>query len=42
MTSLIIILTCIMGFIGIFTATWSYVNTRNKYYEEYKTKKRTK
>lgn len=42
MTSLVIISTCIIGFVGILTATWSYINTRNKYYEEYKTRKKIK
>ena len=42
MTVLVILLTFIIGFIGISIATWSFINTRNKYYAEYKSRKRTK
>ena len=42
MTSIIILITLIVGLIGVSTVIWSFVNTRNKFYEEYKSRKRSK
>jgi len=41
-TTIIISLTLIVGVVGIATFAWSIINTRNKYYEEYKSRKRIK
>ena len=42
MTIIIISITMIIGVIGIATVVWSFINTRNKLYEEYKLRKRNK
>lgn len=42
MTIIIISITIIIGIIGIATVVWSFINTRNKFYEEYKSRKRNK
>jgi nitrogen fixation-related uncharacterized protein len=42
MTALVISITLIIGFIGISTVVWSFINTRNKSYEDYNTRKRSK
>lgn len=42
MTALVISITLFVGFIGIATVVWSFINTRNKSYEDYKTRKRSK
>ena len=39
-TTIIISLTLIIGIVGISTVAWSIINTRNKFYEEYKSRKR--
>jgi len=41
MTALVISITLLIGFIGISTVVWSFINTRNKSYEEYKSRKRS-
>ena len=41
-TTIIISLTLIIGVAGIATVAWSIINTRNKYYKEYKSRKRIK
>lgn len=41
-TTIIIALTLVMGFVGISTVVWSIINTRNKFYEEYKERKKNK
>ncbi len=41
-TTIIISLTLVIGIVGISTAAWSIVNTRNKFYEEYKSRKHNK
>lgn len=40
MTTLIVSLTVILALAGIGVSMWSLVNTRNKYFEEYKERKR--
>lgn len=42
MTMLVISMTLIIGLVGVSTAIWSFINTRNKFYEEYKSRKRNK
>ncbi len=41
-TTIIITVTLALGLIGVATVIWSILNTRKKFYEEYKTRKRTK
>lgn len=41
-TTIIISLTLVIGVVGISTFTWSIINTRKKFYEEYKSRKRNK
>ncbi len=40
MTTLIILLSAIVGIVGIGVAVWSFLDTRKKYYEEYLDRKR--
>jgi len=42
MTYIIVSITIIIGLIGISTVIWSLINTRNKFYKEYKSRKRNK
>ncbi len=42
MTIIIISITLILGFVGFSIVIWSFFNTRNKFYEEYKSRKRNK
>lgn len=42
MTSIIITITLLLGGVGISIVIWSYVNTRNKFYKEYISRKRGK
>jgi nitrogen fixation-related uncharacterized protein len=42
MTTLVILTTVIIGFVGVSTVVWSFVNTRNKSYEDYKSRKHKK
>lgn len=39
MTTLIISITLIIGLVGIATVIWSFINTRNEFYKEYKSRK---
>lgn len=41
-TTIIVTVTLALGFIGISAVVWSILNTRKKYYEEYKSRKRIK
>jgi len=41
-TTIIISLTLVIGAVGISVVVWSIINTRNKFYEEYKSRKRNK
>jgi nitrogen fixation-related uncharacterized protein len=41
-TTIIVSLTLVIGVVGIITFTWSIINTRNKFYKEYKSRKRIK
>lgn len=41
-TTIIISLTLVIGIVGISTVAWSILNTRKKFYEEYKSRKRSK
>ncbi|HSH24743.1 MAG TPA: hypothetical protein VLA13_04315 [Massilibacterium sp.] len=40
MTSIIISLTVILALAGVSVAVWSLINTRNKYFDDYKERKR--
>lgn len=40
MTNIIVSLTVILALAGISVAVWSLINTRNKYFKEYKDRKR--
>jgi nitrogen fixation-related uncharacterized protein len=42
MTTIIITITLLLGIVGISTVIWSVFNTRKKFYEEYKSRKRIK
>jgi len=41
-TTIIVSIALILGLVGISTIVWSIVNTRKKYYEDYKSRKRDK
>lgn len=40
MTTIIVSLTAILALAGVSVAVWSLINTRNKYFNEYKERKR--
>ena len=40
MNTAIIVVTVVISFAGIITAVWSFVNTRKKYYDDYKLRKK--
>lgn len=40
MTTIIVSLTAILALAGVFVAVWSLISTRNKYFKEYKERKR--
>ena len=40
MTTVIIIIGSVAAIVGISVATWSIINTRKKYYEDYMRRKR--
>lgn len=42
MTAILISATVIIGLIGLSTVMWSFMNTREKFYKEYKSRKRSK
>lgn len=42
MTTIIVTIAVLIGLMGISTVVWSYIDTRNKSYEEYVLRKRSK
>lgn len=42
MTIIIIVLTLVIGLVGISIAIWSFIDTRKRYFDEYLSRKRIK
>ncbi|EHC07697.1 hypothetical protein Sbal625DRAFT_0028 [Shewanella baltica OS625] len=40
MTAIIVFLTAVLALAGVSVAVWSLINTRNKYFKDYKGRKR--